>query len=164
MLSVCESTTLLTFECRNQPLWNLVCISWHLSPSQRLLHKSVTSVCVSLCVSLSSLQGKGSVKCMPPFVAKQRLCEYVLTATNTPNNRRVVGRVCLCNPIPFLSNNLVETIPLQRTIVEGVVFNAIHLVSNKSRGLVFPRTSRFFFFFVCSHFVIGFRALKFTCK
>jgi hypothetical protein len=25
----------LTFECLNQSLWNLVCISWHLSPSQR---------------------------------------------------------------------------------------------------------------------------------
>jgi hypothetical protein len=25
----------LTFEWRNQSLWNLVCVSWHLSPSQR---------------------------------------------------------------------------------------------------------------------------------
>jgi hypothetical protein len=31
---VCVSP-LLTFECLNQSLWNLVRISWHLSPSQR---------------------------------------------------------------------------------------------------------------------------------
>jgi hypothetical protein len=30
---VCEAT-LLTFECLNQSLWNLVCISWHMSPPQ----------------------------------------------------------------------------------------------------------------------------------
>lgn len=33
MLSVCD---LSTSECLKQSLWNLVCISWHLSPSQRL--------------------------------------------------------------------------------------------------------------------------------
>jgi hypothetical protein len=26
---------MLTFECLNQSLWNLICISWHLSPSQQ---------------------------------------------------------------------------------------------------------------------------------
>jgi hypothetical protein len=43
-----------TFECLNQSLQNFVCISWHLSPSQ-WLHKSLPSVCVSVCVSLLSL-------------------------------------------------------------------------------------------------------------
>jgi hypothetical protein len=33
-LCVCESP-LLTIKCRNQSLWNLECISWHLSATQR---------------------------------------------------------------------------------------------------------------------------------
>jgi hypothetical protein len=31
MLSVCLCIPLLTFECLNQSLWNLVCMSWHQS-------------------------------------------------------------------------------------------------------------------------------------
>jgi hypothetical protein len=46
----------------------LVCVSWHLSPYKRLLHRSLPSVCVSVCVSLLSLLDKGTVKCIPPFV------------------------------------------------------------------------------------------------
>jgi hypothetical protein len=38
---------------------------------------------VCLCVSLPSLLGKGSVNCIPPFVARQRLRENVATAMNT---------------------------------------------------------------------------------
>jgi hypothetical protein len=46
---------------------NVVCMSWHLSPSQRLLHKSLPSVCVSVC---------------SPIVARQRLGKNVTAATN----------------------------------------------------------------------------------
>jgi hypothetical protein len=38
----------------------------------------------------------GSVKCIPHKVAKQRLAKHVPGATNTHNNRRIVGRVILC--------------------------------------------------------------------
>jgi hypothetical protein len=34
-----------------------------------------------------------SVKCIPPFVARERFGKYVPVATNTRNNRRIVGRV-----------------------------------------------------------------------
>jgi hypothetical protein len=50
---------------------------------------------VSLCVFLLSLQGSGSVKCIPPFGPRQRLGKHVPAATNTRNNRRNVGRVIL---------------------------------------------------------------------
>jgi hypothetical protein len=43
---------LLTFECMNQSLWNLVCtrISWHLSISQRLTSKIPP---ISLCLQVN---------------------------------------------------------------------------------------------------------------
>jgi hypothetical protein len=51
---------------------------------------------VSVCVSLLSLQGNGSVKCIPPFGARQRLGKHVSAATNTCNNRSIVERVIFC--------------------------------------------------------------------
>jgi hypothetical protein len=61
-----------------------------------VLHKSLPSVCVSVCVSLLSLQVHCSVKCVPPFGARQQLGKHFLAATNTRNNRRIVGQVILC--------------------------------------------------------------------
>jgi hypothetical protein len=81
-----------------------------------VLHKSLPSVCMSLCVSLLSLLGKGSVKCIPPFVARQRLSKYNPAGTNTRNSRRIVGRV---------------------------IFYAILVVSKENGRLVVPRTSCF---------------------
>jgi hypothetical protein len=49
-----------TFECLNQSLWNLVCISCYLSPSQRHIIPPI-SLCVCMCIHLSLL-GNGSVK------------------------------------------------------------------------------------------------------
>jgi hypothetical protein len=48
-----------------------------------VLHKSLPSVCVSVCVSLLSLLGNGSVKCLRHFIARQRLDEHIPAATNT---------------------------------------------------------------------------------
>jgi hypothetical protein len=59
----------LTFECLNQSLGNLVCISWHLSPSQRFIYNSLPSVC--FCIYI------------PPIVVRQRLGKNVTAATNT---------------------------------------------------------------------------------
>jgi hypothetical protein len=113
-----------------------------------VLHKSLPSFCVSAYVSLLSLLGKGSVKCSPPFVAKQRPSKHVLAATNTRNNRRIVGRVCLwvclCIPLSLLGNNSGTTYPQQRRIVGGVVFYEIRVVSKDSRWLVLPRTTWLF--------------------
>jgi hypothetical protein len=55
----------LTLECLNQSLWNLVRISWHLSPSQQPNKKFLSSVYV------------------PPIVARQRLGTNVTVVTNT---------------------------------------------------------------------------------
>jgi hypothetical protein len=132
-LCVCESH-LLTFECLNRSLWNLVCtsISWHLSSSQ--------SVCMSVCVALLSLVGKGLIKYIP-FIAGQRLGKHVPAATNTRKNTRVVRRVFrgLCIPLSFLGNNSLKTFPRQRWI-GGVVFYAVRVVSYESRQLVLPRS------------------------
>jgi hypothetical protein len=48
---------------------------------------------MSVCVFLLSLQGNGSVKCIPFFGARQRLGKHVPAAMNTRNNRRIVGCV-----------------------------------------------------------------------
>jgi hypothetical protein len=45
-----------------------------------------------MCIPLS-LQGNGSVNCIPPFGARQRLGQHVPAATNTRYNIRIVGRV-----------------------------------------------------------------------
>jgi hypothetical protein len=118
-------------------IWNvrLYHDTWaHLSG---VLHKSLPSVCVSVCVSLLLLQGSGSVKCIPPYDARKRLGKHVPAATNTRNNRRIVGCVIsyavrvlskeslwvsLCIPLLLLGNNTVKTFPRQRRIVRSVVF------------------------------------------
>jgi hypothetical protein len=109
-----------------------------------VLHKSLPSVFVSVCVSLICLLGKGSVKCIPPFIARQLLGKHVPAATNTRNIWRIAGRVCLwvclCIPLLLLGNNSVKTFTRQRRIVGGVVFYAVRVVPKESRRLVFPRT------------------------
>jgi hypothetical protein len=84
-------------------------------------------------VYLPIVAGKDSIMYIPPFVARQRLAEHVPAATNTNNNRRFVGRVSvgLCIPLSLLVKNFVKTFPRQRTIVEGVVFHAGCVISNK---------------------------------
>jgi hypothetical protein len=83
-----------------------------------------------------------SVKCIPPFTARQRLGKHVPEAKNTRNNRRITGHmclwVCLYIPLSLLGNNSVKTFPLQWKIVGGVVFYAVHVVSKESRRLFFP--------------------------
>jgi hypothetical protein len=151
---VCVNPLLSTFEHLNQSLWNVVyhANGVHLNG---VLHKSLPSVCVSLCVTLLSLQGNGSVKCLTPFGARQRLGKHVPAATNTRNNRGTIGGVifcavralskgslwvCLCIPLSLLGNNSVM-FPRQRRIDGGVVFYAVCVVSNESTRLVLSRTS-----------------------
>jgi hypothetical protein len=120
-----------------------------------VLHKSLPPVCVSGCVSLLSLLGKGSVKCIPPFIARQRLDKHIPAATNTRNSRRTVRRVifcavrdlskecqwvCLSIPLSLLCNNSVTTFSRQRRIVGSVVLYAVRVVSKQIRRLVALRT------------------------
>jgi hypothetical protein len=136
---------------------------WQLSPTQCLLQKFLPSFCVSVCVSLLSLLGKGSVKYIPLIVARQRLGEHVPAATNTRNNRRIVGRVifyavrvlskkslwvCLCIPLSLLANNSVTTFPRQRRTVGDIVFYAVRVVSKENKRLVLPTTSCWFVGFI----------------
>jgi hypothetical protein len=118
-----------------------------------VLHKSLPPVCVSLCVSLISLLGKCSVKCIPPFIARQRLGKHVPAATNTRKNKIIVGHVCLwvclCIPLLLLGNISVKTFPRQRRTVGGVVFYAVHVVSKESRPFGLLRTSCSFIYFMC---------------
>jgi hypothetical protein len=85
---VCVSP-LLTFKRLNQSLWNLVSMSWHLSPSQRSNKKIPhISLCVCMCISLS-LPGNCSVK----------------IPLSPPGN----GSVKI--PLSLLGNGSVETLP-----------------------------------------------------
>jgi hypothetical protein len=117
---------------------------------------TAASICV--CISILSLLGKGSVKCILSLLGNG--------SVNMLTWQRIHATIelldpCVCvTPQPLLGDNSVKTFPRQRTIVGGVVFSAFHLVSNESKALVFPRTSCFFFVFVCGHFIIGLRAVN----
>jgi hypothetical protein len=106
-----------------------------------VIHKSLPSIPVSVSVSLLPSLRKGSVKCIPLFIARQRLGKHVPVSTTTLNNRRTVGSVCLCIPVSLLGHNSVKTFPRQLRIVGGVVFYAVRDVPMDSGRLVFPRTS-----------------------
>jgi hypothetical protein len=94
----------------------------------------------SVCISLLSLLGNGSVNCIHPFIASQRLGKHVPAAKIEELLDACVGRGCRCIPLSLLGNNSVKTFPRQRT-VGGVVFSAVHVVSKESWRLVLPRTS-----------------------
>jgi hypothetical protein len=80
MQSECVYLQPSTFKCLNQSLWNLV---WTWAHLNGILHKSLTSVCVSACVSPLSLLGNCWV---------QRYCSKKYTR----NNRRIVEYVVFC--------------------------------------------------------------------
>jgi hypothetical protein len=110
------------------------------------LHKSLPSVCVPACVFLLMLQDNSSVKCNPPFDARQQLGAHVPSAMNTRNNRNIVGRiifyaVCVVSeeslwislyvPVPLLGNSSVKTLPWRRRIVGSVVLHAARVVTKE---------------------------------
>jgi hypothetical protein len=117
-----------------------------------VLHKSLPSVCVSVCV-------------FPLIVARQRLCKHVPATTNTRNNRRIIGRVvfyairvvskeslwvCLSIPLLLLGNGSVNTFSRQPKIVGGVIFYQVRVVLKESKGLILPRTSCYYYS-ICPH-------------
>jgi hypothetical protein len=126
----------LTFEYLNQSLWNLVSLyhgtSLHLSC---VLHKSLPSVYVSVCVYVPSLLGNGSVNTFP----RQQIHATIKELLD----------VCVCGPLftplSLLGNNSVKTFPQQGINVGGIVFYVVRVISKESRRLILPRTSCFFF-------------------
>jgi hypothetical protein len=84
--------------------WTNLCETWYVyhctwAHLKGLLHKSVPSVCVPVCVSLLSLLDNCSVKFIPPFFASQLLGRHVPAATNTLNSAICVlskERLCVC--------------------------------------------------------------------
>lgn len=89
----------------------------------------------SVCVSFLSSLGNGSLKYIPPFRPRQCFGKHVPAATNTLNNRIIVGRVCVCVcpciPLLLLGNNTVKT-QQQRRIFGGVLFCVVRVVSKES--------------------------------
>jgi hypothetical protein len=121
----------------------LLCRSWHLSPSQRRTSQIPPT---SPCGRIWS----------PSTVARQRLGKEIPAAKHIGNNRKIVGCVIFMRfflfkwesvglsvyPPLLLGNNEVKMFPLQRRIVGGVFFYAIHTLSKETGRLVLPRTSR----------------------
>jgi hypothetical protein len=88
-LCVCESPH-TNFWMSDQIFMKLVYhVTW--ARLNGVLHKSLPSVCVSVCVSLLLLLGESWVKCMPPFIARQRHGKHVTAAKNTCNNTHIMN-------------------------------------------------------------------------
>jgi hypothetical protein len=76
----------------------------------------------------------------PPLVFRQRLGKHFPAAKKNCRRRRFLCGPCrirwesvgLCIPLSFLGNGSVNTFPLQRRIVGGVVFYAVCVVSVES--------------------------------
>jgi hypothetical protein len=104
---------------------------------------------VSVWVSLLSLLGKGSVKCIPFFFAWQRFGTHVPVATNTRNSRRIVEWVCLwvclCILLSLLGNNLVKDFPAATKNFWRRRFQCGPCHIKGSRRLILPRTSGSYF-------------------
>jgi hypothetical protein len=102
-------------------------------------HKSLPSVCVSVCVSPLSPPGNGSVYTSP----RQRIHK----TKNCWMHRVLFGPCRITGESISLSvlqgNGLVNTFSRQRRIAEGIVFYAVHVVSKESRQSGLPKTSSF---------------------
>jgi hypothetical protein len=108
----------------------LVCISWRLSRSQRRTSKiPPISLCVCVCIPLSLLFN-GSV------FPRQRIHER----KNCWTCRFLCGPCRITGRSVGLAVYPVNTFPLQRTVVGGVVFYVIRAVSKESRLLALLRT------------------------
>jgi hypothetical protein len=152
-LRVCESP-LITFESLNQSsCMNLGKYIMAPEPNSTAYFINPSPQSVSVCVSLLSLLGNGSVKCIPPFIARQRLGKHFPAARNTRSNRRIVGRlclwVCLCR-LSLLGNKWVKAFPLQRRIIGSVIFCAVRVVSNENLRRTAISSSQNFLFYLPS--------------
>jgi hypothetical protein len=126
----------VTFECLDQSLWNLVCISWHVGPPQRRTSQIPP---ISLCVCT----------CIPPIVARQRLGKilsllniatkrlgkHVLAAKSGHKNIRIVVRVylwaCLCIPLSLFWKNSAKGYRGNEELLEASFLCGEHLIKRK---------------------------------
>jgi hypothetical protein len=107
-----------------------------------VLHKSLLSVRVSVCVFPLSLLDSGSVDTFP----RQRTHETEKNCwTHVFYAACVISKeslwTCLYIPLSLLGNGSVNTFPQQQRIDGGVGFYTVNVVSKGSRRLVLPRTS-----------------------
>jgi hypothetical protein len=142
MLSV--NTPLSTFECLNQTLRNLVCLSWHLSPSKRRTSQmSPISLRVCMCMLLSN--GRYKRYAVNEYTCNNRIIFLLWIVRIVFYAGRVLSKdslwVCLCIPLSLLSNGSVNTFPRQQGIAGGVFFYAVYVVSKESSRFILPRTS-----------------------
>jgi hypothetical protein len=133
--------------------WYVYLCTWvHINGA---LHKSFPSVRVSVSVSVLSLLGKGSVKCILPVIVSQRFRKQIPVARNTRSYRIIVGRVIFCEvhvllkeslwvctyiPILLLRNSSVN-ISTSTKIYWRHRFNAIYALWMENRLLVLPKIS-----------------------
>jgi hypothetical protein len=106
------------------------------------LHKSLLSVCVSVCVSPPSLPVKGSVNTFP----RQRIHATIKKLDASFSMRSVPYHRRECLPLSLLGKSSVNMFPQQWIIVGGSVFCVVHVVSKESRPLPLPKTT-------CSHLI-----------
>jgi hypothetical protein len=84
-----------------------------------VLHKSLRSVCVSVCISLLSLHRIRLGKVYHSFVTSQRLGKHVPPATNARKNRKIVGYVCLWVCLYISLSLLGEDVPATEELLEA---------------------------------------------
>jgi hypothetical protein len=129
------------FECLNQSLWNLVCISQHWAYLNGALHKSFSSLHVFVCVCLLSVLGTGSLNTFlwQWMLATEELLDPSFSMLSLSYQRSVCGVSCV-HP-SLLGTNSVMKFPRQRRIVGGIISYAARSFSKEIRRLVLPRTT-----------------------
>jgi hypothetical protein len=131
-----------SFECLNQfyETWYVYHGTW--APLSDILHKSLPSVCVSVCVSPVVLLHSGSVY----MFLQQRIRETKMNCWTHhfpcgPRHMKGESVVCLYVPLSFQGNGSVNTFPQQWRIVGGIIFYMFCVMLKELRRLVLPRTS-----------------------
>jgi hypothetical protein len=107
-----------------------------------MLHESLPSGCVPVCVSLLSLLSNDLANTFP----RQRIVGSIIFYVVLVVLKESLW-VCLCIPISLLGNVSVKSFPLRRRIFGGIAFYVARVVSKQISLLVLPRAS----------FVSGFR-------
>jgi hypothetical protein len=123
--------SLLTSECLNQSLWNLVHHgTWaHLNS---VLHKSLSSVYMSVCVSRISLLGN-TFPWQQIHATIKEMLELSFSILSVSYQMKVCGSVCVI-PLSLLGNGMISTFTWQRRIVGSVVFYEGRVVLRGIRG------------------------------
>jgi hypothetical protein len=141
------------------PYSSCVCVSPLMPESQN--SETRRDMCVCMCIPLIVIRQQRS-KHFPTAMntyatVPQLACS---PATNTRNNRRIVGciifyaihvvskKICVSVSVSLslllLGNNSVNTFPLQQRILGRIIFYTVYVISKESRQSVLPRTFCFY--------------------